>query len=334
MRLASFNVENLTDRADGDMPLAARLDVLRPQLERLDADVLCLQEVDAARVAGAGHRALTALATLLADTPYRDHHVATTVNPATGAPRDKHNLVVLSRWPIRRGEQLANDLVPAPRYRRTTGDPPDAEPMPVEWDRPLLHAEVALPDGRTLHVLNLHLRAPLAAFIPGQKAGPFAWKSVPGWAEGFFLAAVKRAGQALEARMLVDRLYDDSRNGQDAPLIAVAGDFNAEEREVPLRILAGDPEDTGSGPLAGRALVLLEHSLPTDRRFTVIHRGQRLMLDHLMVSRPLLAHYRGIEVHNEALGDELVAYTLIDAAPDSYHAPVVATFDIAGIAGA
>ncbi len=171
----------------------------------------------------------------------------------------------------------------------------------------------------------MHLRAPLAAFIPGQKTGPFNWKSVTGWAEGYFLAAVKRSGQALEARMLIDRLFDDD----PAALIAVAGDFNAEEREVPLRIVAGDTEDTGSGHLAPRALVVLEHSLPEHQRFTVIHRGKRLMLDHLLVSRQLLARYRAIEVHNEALGDELVAYTLIDAAPDSYHAPIVARFEIA-----
>jgi hypothetical protein len=36
--------------------------------------------------------------------------------------------------------------------------------------------------------------------VPGQKAEPFAWKTVSDWAEGFFAAAVKRAGQALELR--------------------------------------------------------------------------------------------------------------------------------------
>jgi hypothetical protein len=48
----------------------------------------------------------------------------------------------------------------------------------------------------------------------------------------------------------------------------------------------------------------------------------------LLVSRELLANYRGFEVHNEALGDELVAYTLIESAPDSYHAPIVARFEL------
>ena len=209
--------------------------------------------------------------------------------------------------------------------------------------------------------MNLHLRAPLAAYIEGQKSQAFVWNSVGGWAEGYFLAAVKRAGQALEARLVIERIFDRD----PAALIVVAGDFNAEEREVPLRLLASDVEDTGNGRLAQRTLALIgqcvldhlmvsralmasyraieihnemlgdelvaytliEHTLPNSQRFTVIHRGQRLMLDHLMVSRALMASYRAIEIHNEMLGDELVAYTLVDAAPDSYHAPVVATFE-------
>lgn len=324
VRVASFNVENLTDAPNADVPLGARAQVLRPQLERLTADIVCLQEVDARRAAAGERRSHSALDALLQGTAYEDYHRASTVDELTGAPRDKHNLVVLSRCPIRHVAQHANDLVPPPSYRIASARPPGETASPVTWDRPLLHATIALPGGRALHVLNVHLRAPLAAFIEGQKSGPFVWNSVGGWAEGFFLASVKRSGQALEARMVVERIFDDDPDA----LIVVAGDFNAEEREVPLRIMLGDVEDTGSGRLASRSLVLIEHSLPASQRFTVIHRGRRLMLDHLVVSRSLMARYRGIEIHNEVLGDELVAYTLVDAAPDSYHAPVVAEFDI------
>jgi len=35
-------------------------------------------------------------------------------------------------------------------------------------------------------------------------------------------------------------------------------------------------------------------------------------------------------VHNENLSDEVVAATTIAASPESYHAPVVATFAIRG----
>lgn len=324
MRIASFNVENLTDKPYADVPLSARIDVLRPQLKRLAADVVCLQEVDATRPGGTANRELGAIRQLVEETPYADFHIAYTCAPARDAPRDKHNLVVLSRWPIARSAQYANDLVKAPAYNAVTADPNAADARPLAWDRPVLHAEIPLPGGRLLHVLNLHLKAPLAVPIQGQKIGPFAWKSVAGWAEGYFLAAIKRSGQAFETRLVIDRIFD----ADPKALIAVAGDFNAEEREAPLRILLGDPEDTGNGQLAGRALALPEHSIPKSRRFTVIHRGRKQMLDHLLVSRELLANYRGFEVHNEALGDELVAYTLIDSAPDSYHAPIVARFEL------
>lgn len=324
LRIATFNVENLTDAADAEAPLTARVDILKPQFARMAADIVCLQEVDARRPAGEKQRALTALDTLLQDTKYADFHTASTVDPNSGAPRDKHNLVILSRWPIHEIKQYANDLVAAPTYHATTSKPPTSEAMPILWDRPVLHVVIELPGGRLIHVLNVHLRAPLAAYIEGQKAGPFVWNSVGGWAEGFFLASVKRSGQALEARLAIERVFDHD----PASLIVVAGDFNAEEHEAPLRILTGDVEDTGNGRLARRSLALVEHTLPESRRYTVIHRGHRLMLDHLIVSRSLMAAYRGMEIHNEVLGDELVAYTLIEAAPDSYHAPVVATFEL------
>jgi hypothetical protein len=173
-------------------------------------------------------------------------------------------------------------------------------------------------------VLNLHLRAPLAAFVPGQKLGHFAWKTVPGWAEGFFLAAIKRTGQALEARLAIDRLFDDDADA----LVALCGDMNAELREMPLRILRGEEEDTGNGALAGRVMIPLERAAPESRRYSVMHGGQPSMLDHLLVSRALLRHFREVEIHNEALGDELAGYTMVQRSPESYHAPVVASFDL------
>lgn len=322
MRIASFNLENLSDTPQAGAASPERYAILRPQLERLGADVLCLQEVDAQRETASAPRLLKTLDGLLANTPYQDFHRTSTFSSQSNAPRDKHNLVILSRWPIQSVAQYANRIVPGPRYCCVTADPQACE-EPVRWDRPILHVSIALPHGPLLHVINMHLKAPLASFVPGQKIGPFAWKSVSGWAEGYYLAAMKRAGQALEARMLIDRIFDDEHEA----LIAVCGDFNAEEREVPFRILVGDTEDTGNGQLASRELVAPEHTLPDHRRFTVIHAGRKQMLDHILVSRALLAHYRSMEVHNEGLGDEIIAYTMVEKTPESYHAPVVAAFD-------
>ena len=325
MRLATFNVENLDDRPGDGAPLEARIAALRPVLERLAPDILCLQEVNGqTRPSPAPGekpgRGLLALEALLRDTPLAGFHRLSTEGPHGAF--DVHNLVVLSRYPLLAGSQLRNDLVPPPAWRPVTADPAVGEAEELRWDRPLLHAVVDIGAGRPLHVVNLHLRAPLAAFIAGQKDSPFVWKTVPGWAEGFFMAATKRCGQALEARLLIDGLFDEDPEA----LVAVCGDFNADVREMPVRIIMGAEEDTGNGRLAGRALVALETTVPGDRRYSVIHGGRPVMLDHLLVSRSLMAWYRGAEIHNEALGDELVAWARIGDSPDSFHAPVVASF--------
>ena len=320
-RLATFNLENLDDGPGADPPFDVRLGVLRPQLQRLRADILCLQEVNAHRPAPKAPRVMAALDRLLDGTPYADFTLVSTVGPTGEGPVDRHNLAILSRFPIESYAQIRHEFVSPPAYRIASGTS-DGVSKPVEWDRPALHAVLRLPSGEALHVVNLHLRAPLAAFIEGQKVSPNAWKSVSGWAEGYFLASMKRSGQALEIRLLVERLFD----ADPAALIAVCGDFNAEENEVPVRTLQGREEDTGNGALAARTLLLTEHSLAPELRFSVIHHGRRQLLDHVMMSRALSGWYRELEIHNEDLGDELVAYREIEHTPDSYHAPVVATF--------
>lgn len=322
LRIATFNLESLDDRAR-TIDFADRLAVLRPQMERLRADVVCLQEVNAQSRPGSRHRDLTALDRLVEGTEYARFHRLCSTNRGGERPADRHNLVILSRLPITGSRQVWHDLVPPPLYRPVTEEPRPDNPQPVEWDRPFLHAMLRLDDGRPLHVLNVHLRAPRAAFLPGQKAG-HVWKSVGGWAEGFYIAVMKRAGQALEVRLAVDRLFDEEAE----PLLAVCGDFNAEDGETPVRTIRGDEEDTANGHLAARTLVPLDRGLSDSQRFSVVHRGHRIMLDHVLVSRALLGRYLHCEVHNETLGDELVSPLMVRGSPETYHAPVVAEFEL------
>ena len=324
MRLATFNLESLDVPPKATVPLEARIEILRPQLDRLAADVICLQEVNGQRPRGGGDRGLLALEQLLETTPYADYARACTTGDDGKGVADIHNLVILSCFPILETQEIRHDLVQPPSYRRATAKPPDAAAVDVGWDRPILRATLELPDGRPFHVFNVHLRAPLAAVVPGQKSAPFAWKTTAGWAEGYFLAAIKRIGQALELRLAIDRILD----ADSEALIAVCGDLNAEDHETPLRIVIAAEEDTGSGALAARTLVPLERSLARERRYTVLHHGRPQMLDHILVSRQLLAHFGALEIHNEALEDELVGYAKIDRPPVSFHAPVFAEFAI------
>jgi endonuclease/exonuclease/phosphatase family metal-dependent hydrolase len=326
MRIATFNVESLDMGPEAAVALDERIPILRPQLERLRADILCLQEINGQHVPGAGRgpRALLALDKLLEGTPYADFARAVTTAPGRAGVADVHNLVTLSRWPITEARSISNSLVPALGYRPLTAVPPVTQALEIGFERPILVTDIAFAPGRSLTVVNVHFRAPLAAPIAGQKEGPFVWKTVAGWAEGYALAAWKRTAQALEARLAVDGLMDADANR----LIAVAGDFNAEDHETPLKILIGAEEDTGNGLLAQRSLVVLDRALPADRRFSTLHHGRALMLDHILVSRPLLAHIHGLEVHNETLADEIVALGKVRREAGSFHAPLVAEFDV------
>ena len=113
-RLASFNLENLDDVPGQAPSLQERIAVLRPQLARTSADVLCLQEVNGQPSYGKGPRSFAALDRLLAGTSYEAYtRVAT--QSKNGHAMDKHNLVILSRFPLETQRQVFHDLVSPPR---------------------------------------------------------------------------------------------------------------------------------------------------------------------------------------------------------------------------
>lgn len=316
LRIATFNLESLDDDPRAKVPFAERCAALRPQLEGLAADVLCLQEVHAQKDHKHGPRRLRALDVLLEGTSYASFDRVSTLRE--GAPSDVHNLVILSRFPVVASRQVRNELCAAPIYRATTADPP-GPPAPLEWDRPLLHAQLDV-DGATLHVIDLHLRAPLASNVPGQKVSPFVWRSVRGWAEGFYVAAMKRAGQALEARLLVDAIFDDDPDAR----IVVAGDLNADEHETPVRVLRGDGADTGNPALAARVLVPVERDVARESRYSVVHAGARQCLDHVLVSPAIARGRHRVTIDNGGLRDE----TSGEPVAGSFHAPIVAEIEV------
>ena len=66
LRIATFNLENFDETADGERPsLAERIALMRPQIVRLRADVACFQEVNGQERSDQP-RALLALTELLA----------------------------------------------------------------------------------------------------------------------------------------------------------------------------------------------------------------------------------------------------------------------------
>ena len=68
-----------------------------------------------------------------------------------------------------------------------------------------------------------------------------------------------------------------------------------------------------------------------DRRIpkvSMIHHGEQLMPDHILIPHALLGRYRHFEVHNELISDELFSFATIGESPESYQPPVVAEFSL------
>jgi len=322
-RIATFNLENLDDKPGEEPSLQERIAVMRPQFLRLRADILCLQEVNGQEVAGQPRR-LLALEQLLNGTPYQNCQLASTMVADGSQVYDERNLVILSRFPISEHHQHKHDFLAKPAYKMLTpGQPGAAEE--VTWERPILYAKMTLPDGSLLHIVNVHLKSRLPSAVPGQQVDQYTWRSIAGWAEGFFVSSMKRVGQALETRVLLEGLFDQDPHAQ----VVVCGDFNADLDDVPVEAIRGDVENTGNGTLAPRVMVPCERTIPESSRFSLYHRGRGVMLDHLLVSRSLVARYLGSEIHNEVLHDESIAFAGDKKFPESDHAPVVAEFAFA-----
>ena len=323
IRIATFNLENLDDKPDQIPTIDERIVIMKPQLIRLNADILCLQEVNGQEIP-AQPRALLALDRLIANTPYTGYNRVSTMTADGRQVYDERNLVILSRFAITEHNQYKHDYIPEPSYQKVSSVPPEAESKSVTWERPIFYAKTTLPNGKTLHVVNLHLKSRILVSVEGQKIDTYTWRTAHGWAEGYFIASMKRVGQALETRVLVDNILDND----DQALIVVCGDFNSTSDNVPVQAIRGDVENTGNGKLSNRVLIPCEQTVPESSRYSLLHLGKGEMLDHLLVSRSLLAFYNHTEIHNEILHDESIAFATDKKYPESDHAPIVAEFNI------
>lgn len=325
LRVATLNIENLDFSEDAtNPPLKQRIPVLRSHLAQLNADVLCLQEIHGQLDEASGRRKFLALQTLLETTQYANYYLAGTYDLKLGKNHAlaHRNLVTLSRFPLKFIRQFHNDLVRIPFYQNTAI--PSQEIEEIAWHRPCLHIEVELPNKKILHVINLHLKSPLPSEIVGQQSEAQSWQSLGGRAESELLTFLKRAGQALEIRMVLDRLFQQTPNAW----ILVCGDFNAELHELPTVEIMGNFSRVRNPLLVGQELTACEQLVAEGRRFTHIYLGKRRTIDHLLVSRSLSQRLTGCKIFNQALQDSANPDRLQLKFPESDHASILAVFQI------
>ena len=318
-RIATYNLEDLGPRRGRRETSDGQIRALQSHLDDLDADILCLQELNAGPEKT---RKLDILDRLLGGTRYAEFARLVSSGRVHKRPMDVHNLSILSRWPIEEGRQYWNDLVPPPLIACLASEA-DGTDDARYWDRPILHAAVRLPSGEPLHVINVHFKAPRGGTSTGGTPESNAAARISDWADRFFLSAVKRAGQALEVRHLLDRLFD----ADDRALIAVCGDCNAETLEVPLRLICGAVRDTEAPDTAFRSLRPVETAIAESRRFSILHEGRPVLVDHILASHALAARLVSAEIDNVGLPDEADATEATIRRAGSLHAPVSALFD-------
>jgi len=205
--MATFNLENFDETAGPNGPtLVDRIELMRPQIERLGADIACFQEVNGQERPGQP-RSLLALQELLQGTNLDGANLVSTKVQGSDDVFDERNLVVGTSFPIVGSEQLSNKFVKAPKYQLLTAIPEAQGPMDIKVERPILHVTVQV-GAVTLHLINVHLKSKLPTDIPGQKLDRFTWRTSEAWAEGSFISSMKRMSQALEVRRLIDQILD------------------------------------------------------------------------------------------------------------------------------
>lgn len=299
--LATYNVLDLFDApAVLTRPhLDAKLGHLAAVLSRANADVVALQEVGSADVV----RELTARVPQLG---YGEPIVGTA--DARGI-----RCAVLSRLPVLASRIHTAEALPFPIF--VAGDP-----QPFGARIPLRRGIVATRiDAGPLGPIDL-----LVAHFKSGRALPLRdlTGEVPpvtprDFAEAHLRTLVWRGAEALFVRGLVDDLVAESSSGH----VLVAGDLNDHPGSTVLRVVSG------GGPLALRDCAEI---VPEGERFSIIHRGVREQIDHVLAMPSLRERLVRAAFLNEDLRDHGTAEGEDDEnappAEDSDHAPLVVTF--------
>jgi endonuclease/exonuclease/phosphatase family metal-dependent hydrolase len=282
----------------------AKINYIASFLCRLDADIVCLQEVK-------GERVLRALNEKL------EGRIRTYPTIVMGQGRDPRgiNTGVLSRFPLAEPPRRHNQDEDPEGFSLPVLSAGDA-PMPVQhFKRGLLEVVIALPDGHRLNLFNLHLKSGLPMCLQP----PTTQKEI---AEGQIRSNLLRIAEALRVRSLVDERV---RAAPDT-LLAVVGDFNDGPHSVVVRTVAGDPVE-GFRRQAPGSLRSVAQAIPSDRRFSIQFRTDAGLIDHCLVSDGLWERFETARILNEYLPEATAQ--IRDAgsmSPESDHAPLLATF--------
>lgn len=302
-RIVSFNLHNFGRE---DNPNAgvyeSKLDYLADVLERLDGDVVVVNEV----------REPESFRELVERLGYPTYHLA---DPP--AEQRRIQVGILTRLPVLCAGQWLE-------YTTTSVAEP-GKLVRTPFRRPMPWAKLRLPNDETLFVLGVHLksrRAESGCFLP----------DVPPRQQYVLGRAVSAAIRLMEAaglRLLLDELMDAGF----ADHFAVAGDYNAGPESLTVSFVTGLGEEDGEGVVGERRRLLpASWKLPVERAFSYVRRGRRELIDHILVSQRLSLCMIAAGAENQLI--EAAARARWEPGqgyPRSDHAPVWADFRLPSV---
>ena len=294
LRLATYNVLNLFDprNADERKILDTKIAFLGERIAESQADVVGLQEIGSDKL-------LDELTAWLQKHVHYMHRVVGT--------RDHRGIgnAVLSRAPFLSSRVLTSPALDFPRF--TANDPhPYGAQLPLR--RGIVHAELDAGALGSIDLLVLHFKSARGVPLRTPAGEPVMPQTSREFGEAAMRALIWRSAEALFVRGAADELFAAGKKN-----VAVMGDFNDAFDSTPVRMVRGGGTAMLHGTFDG---------VDVARRFTVLHNGDKKMIDHVLVSSSLRDRLKQTRILNEQLHDHDAG---ISDAPrgDSDHALVV-----------
>jgi predicted extracellular nuclease len=271
LRFATFNVCNLALPGvkfyEDQIPYSsdeyeAKISWIAQQLDRLDADVIGLQEIFSQ----------AALKDVLAKThTYRDAQLVG-FDPEPSASHLTPSVALISRFPVCEGARAIAQLP-----RGLSISLPDVTSPVTRFTRPILHARVQVSPELQINVFVCHLKSKLPDY---RNDGNDEQPDQAGIA--MLRSLIRRGADALGLRYLLS----ESNRTARMPTV-VMGDFNDVATAIPTQMVMG----LGKYPINGVDDRLFESYRIQSRRdpmrdlgYTHMHDGNYETIDHILVS--------------------------------------------------
>jgi endonuclease/exonuclease/phosphatase family metal-dependent hydrolase len=272
LTLATYNIKDFfSPKAPADEAhFGARATYLAERIAEVRPDVLALQEVGEPEALDALLQALGALSL--------GYHAT------VGTPDDRGiRCAVLSALPVEHAHVHTREALPFPVL--VEGDsPPFGTRIPLQ--RGIVEVQVATEWGN-LHVFSAHWKSNLPRFLRDSAGTTIAASSSAEAGEAVIRSGTMRAAEALFLRQLADE-----RLARPGSHVAIMGDFNDDRKSVGYKVVCG----AGKAELFGAFQKVKEH-----KRYSSIHRGKPVLIDHIMVSEGLWQRMQSADIDTEHL---------------------------------